>query len=381
MSTVAIVQRILPHYRVGFFRGLHDVLASDGIELRVLYGDHRPGAVPESVDIPDSWARKIENRYLDVLGAELVWQPAWRELGGAELVIIEQANRLLLTYPLILARYSIRRHTRLGLWGHGRNYQAGAGSVRSERLKRALVTCADWCFAYTDQSARDFASAGAPEDRITVVDNAIDTSSLAVALSALTAEELASLRTKLAIEEGAPVGLFCGGLHAGKELSFLIAACEAIRARVPSFHAVFLGDGPERAHILDACVRHSWVHHVGAVYGRERAAYFRIAEVLLMPAHLGLAIVDAFVAGTPVFATDRDNHSPELAYLRHGENGIMTPFSIDAYAGAVALYLEDDALQARLRAGCVASASRYTLENMIDRFATGIRACLAREAR
>jgi glycosyltransferase involved in cell wall biosynthesis len=372
---VAIIQRVLPHYRAPFFRGLYAALATDGIALSVIYGDHRPGTVPETVPMDEPWAIRVENRYLDVLGAELVWQPAWRVARDADLVVIEQANRLVLNYPLLLCRV-LRRAPRLAFWGHGRNYQATSPSSLSERWKRALAARVDGWFAYTELSARDLVQQGVPPHRITVVDNAIDTSDLAAAAAAVTDADLARVRDALVIPDDAVVGLFCGGFHAGKELPFLVEACEAIRRAHPTFHAVFVGDGPERACVAAAAERHRWVHHVGAVYGPERAVYFRLASVLLMPAHLGLAIVDSFATGTPVVATERGNHSPEVAYLEHGVNGLVTSFSVDAYARAVVDVLRDPGLRETLRAGCAESARRYTLANMVARFSAGVRACL-----
>lgn len=67
---------------------------------------------------------------------------------------------------------------------------------------------------------------------------------------------------------------------------------------------------------------------------------------------------------------------PELAYLRHGVNGIMTVNDVGAYRSAVVALLRDEAERVRLGSGCRLSAERYTLENMVQRFAEGITNCL-----
>jgi L-malate glycosyltransferase len=98
---------------------------------------------------------------------------------------------------------------------------------------------------------------------------------------------------------------------------------------------------------------------------------------LLMPGLVGLVIVDSFVTCLPMFTTDTPIHSPEIAYLIQGVNGVMTPYAVEAYSRAVAEYLKNEAMQVALREGCSRSATIYTLENMVDNFTQGIKKCLS----
>jgi glycosyltransferase involved in cell wall biosynthesis len=373
-KTVAIVQRVLPHYRVEFFRKLERRLAESGIGLRLVYGDEAPGTVPRTVPLEEPWAHRVANRYLQLAGTELVWQPCLGDVAGTDLVIVEHAGRLVVNYVLLAAR-AARRVRRLAFWGHGRNFQAGQPAA-GERLKRLTSTQVDWWFAYTEASAEVVHANGVARDIITVVDNSIDTAPLARARAAVTSDDLARLREQHRIAAGAPVALFCGGLHPGKQIGFLLDAAERIRTLVPGFELVIIGDGPEQPLVDAAAARHAWIHPVGPIFGPERAAFFALASAVLMPAHVGLVIVDSFVTGTPMFATSIANHSPEIAYLESGTNGVMTAFDVEGYARAVADHLADPARQRRLQEGCAASARRYTLDNMVENFATGVRACV-----
>ena len=255
--------------------------------------------------------------------------------------------------------------------------QAVSSHSCREALKRKLINSVDWWFAYTKMSAVSVMAGGFSQDHITVVQNAIDTTSLTQAAATVTAEQLDMLRTELGIQTTDHVCVFCGGMYADKKLDFLIEACAAIHARVPSFHVVLIGNGPEQDKVEAAAARWPWVHYVGPVYGPERVAYFKLGSALLMPGLVGLAIVDSFVTETPIFTTDLPLHSPEVAYLQDGINGMMTGFAVDAYANAVAAYLEDGAAQEKLKRGCAESAGMYTLDNMVANFAAGIKNCLA----
>jgi hypothetical protein len=104
--------------------------------------------------------------------------------------------------------------------------------------------------------------------------------------------------------------------------------------------------------------------------------YFKISQALLMPGSVGLAILDSFVAETPLFTTDIQSHGPEISYLVHGTNGVMTSFSVNHYANAVAGFFESAEQQLRLRMGCQSSAKIYTLGHMVFSFTMGIKSCL-----
>ena len=235
---------------------------------------------------------------------------------------MEQANRLLVNYLLLAAHRLLR--CKLAYWGHGRNLQAAGSPPARERIKRRLAGAVDWWFAYTRLSGDTVAAAGFPRGRITVVQNSVDTRGLQEAVRATDAAQRSMLKAALDIPTD-DVGIYCGGMYGHKKLDFLLAACREVHARVPGFHMILVGDGPMQGTVERAARSHPWIHYVGSKFGPERGPYFAISRVMLMPGLVGLAIIDSFAAGTPIFTTDAPVHSPEIAYLENGVNGIMTP--------------------------------------------------------
>jgi glycosyltransferase involved in cell wall biosynthesis len=374
---VTIIQRVLPHYRVPFFRRLYWRLQERGSDLQLIYGQERLGTVPQSVMLDEPWAHRIENRYAQLGRIELVWQPCVRLTHGSALVVVEQSSRLIVNYLLLaLARIRLERY-KFAFWGHGRNMQTDKPGSWSERIKQRTLEQADWWFAYTELSASIAASHGYPCSRITTVQNAIDTTELRANLNACTEGEVLAVKERHGIT-GDTIGLYCGGMYELKKLSFLIDACVAIRKSVPGFSAVFVGDGPERQRVAEAAHHHHWIHYVGPQFGRNLAPFYRMSNALLMPGLVGLAIVDSFVAGVPMFTTDLPIHSPEIAYLQSGINGVMTPHTVEAYAAAVGKYIVDADAQRLLQDGCRRSAVKYTIEQMVENFCVGIAGCLRR---
>jgi glycosyltransferase involved in cell wall biosynthesis len=373
---VTFLHRFVSHYRVPFFTGLAQTLEQRGIEFELIYGQHLPGTVPESVDLDTNWAKRVENRYINLAGSMLLWQPCWRLLRDSrpDLIIVEQANNLLINYLLLLWR-SIGG-AKLAYYGHGRNMQSASVNSMRERWKRFISRRADWWFGYTELTRQIVIdSIHYPSEQITVVNNAIDTQTLKDAVASATDHELALLRQQTKIN-GDRIALYCGGLYSNKRLDFLLEACLLIKQRVPGFEMLFIGKGPDQEKVVQMANEHAWIHYLGAKYGTEIAPYLKLADVTLMPGLVGLAILDAFAGEAPMFTTDINFHSPEIAYLEHGVNGIISANRLDAYVDAVCNCLNDVTKLDGLKNGCRESANRYTLTNMITRFADGIESCL-----
>jgi glycosyltransferase involved in cell wall biosynthesis len=102
-----------------------------------------------------------------------------------------------------------------------------------------------------------------------------------------------------------------------------------------------------------------------------------VADVVFNPGAVGLHVLDSFCAGVPMVTTGEARHGPEIAYLKHDVNGLIVAGDASRYADAVIGLLQDPAMMARLRSAALADAQRYTLDNMVERFADGIERCLA----
>lgn len=367
---VLILEAQLKQYRATLIRDLAARLRRDDIDLKVAYSEpnHRERSKADSLELPGDLGLKLPGWWL--LGDRVFVQSAWRQIRNADLVIMEQGNKHVFNYVL-LAMSALRRK-RVGYWGHGYNHQARAPGA-SEWMKKKLLTRVDWWFAYTEGVARYLTAQGVASRNITVLQNTIDTRELVDALDRV---DEGAVRGRLGLAATARVGLFCGSLYREKMLDFLIEAAAKIRERQPKFELVVVGDGPERETLRAAAARHPFVHYVGPAFGAERADFFAISDVFLMPGLVGLAIVDSFAAGLPVFTTNVPIHSPEIEYLVPGDNGAMTVHEPAAYATEVCRVLDDAGERGRMSRAARATAARLTMAHMVEAFATGITRCL-----
>jgi len=376
LRRVAIVHKCLPQWRRRFFELLRDRLAQEAIHLQLIYG--QPGAKDaakkDTVDL--EWAQRIQNRIVYFRGRELYWQPCLHLLRGADLVIVEQASKLLVNYVL-QARYLLGG-TRFAFWGHGKNFAQYDSHWLGEFLKHRVSRRVHWWFAYNAKSAAVVQSLGFPADRTTLTQNAIDTRALIAATRRFDPSALRGLCDVLELR-GRNVCLYAGAMYRDKRLLFLLEACELIRRWVPDFEMIFMGAGIDAGIVTEAAMRHSWIKYIGPKFDHEKVPYFMLSKLLLMPGVVGLAVLDAFALAVPLVTTAVPGHGPEIDYLDDGTNGILVHQvqSPAAYARTVAELLRDEQQRQLLIEGCRAAAEIYTVENMVERFAVGVMQALA----
>ena len=369
-----VVQRRLTHYRVPFFDELRRRMDAAGLELQLACGEPSPAERAKADEGRLDWAQPLPTRYL--FGDKLCWQPFAHLARDADAVVLTAENKLVCN---LQQQYLGDGGRRVLLWGHGANLQGDPKSWR-ERVKRVVARKADWWLGYTEASRGLIEVSGFPAERITILNNAVDTRRFAAEVEAVTPQQCEALRSELSIGAG-PVGMYVGSLYPDRRFAWPLAAAQALRGRISGFELLVLGDGPQRELVQSAAAAHPWIHALGARQGADKALAMSLAQVCLNPGLVGLGILDSFVARVPLVTTDCGLHSPEIAYLEDGDNGVISVDSIEAFVAAAASVLLDDVLARRLRSGCARSAARYTVQAMADRFVDGVQRCLAAPGR
>jgi len=373
MKKVGIVQSRLTHYRVRFYDLLRKELYKKGIELKLYVGKATGSDLTKRDEGDINWAIPIKNRSIKLFNTEFLWQPCFHELQKCDLVVVTQENRLLINYLLLFKREF--GGPKVAFWGHGRNLQSLSPNGIKEMWKRLWMKRVDWWFGYTELTKNILVKNGYSANRITVVNNAIDTKALLKLSNEIQPAELIALKDNLGIE-GTRVGIFCGALYPEKRIEFLIKAAERIREELIDFELIIIGAGPNAGIATKAALDHSWIHYVGHKFGREKVTYMKLGHVFLMPGLVGLAILDAFACGLPLFTTDCKLHCPEISYLQNSRNGYMTRDSINSYSSAIIHTLRNPLQLNLIKENCKLDVEKYTVEKMVDNFVFGLLSCL-----
>jgi len=368
---VVFLTALLPQYRVQFHELVRNRLAQANVQYDLIYGQPSDEEAAKGAEAHVAWGNRILNHYITVGNTSLVWQPALANIWNCDLAILGQENRFLINY--VAQGFRKFRRSKIGLWGHGRNFQLDLVGGPSEHWKRFWATRCDWWFGYTEQTRKIVEAYGFPAERITVFHNAVDTSDIQRLAREITEHDLAALRRRLDIDTD-HIGVYVGGIYHHKRIGFLIKCAIEIHRRVPDFVLVIVGSGSEREQVEAAAQVYPWIRFIGPRFGRDKVEVLRLGRVFMMPGLVGLAVLDCAAAGIPIVTTAYPYHSPEIAYLQSGRNGLIVEDwrSVRAYTDAVVSMLHDDTLRAKLAHGGNEIARTYTIERMVSCFCDGV---------
>jgi glycosyltransferase involved in cell wall biosynthesis len=372
MRKVSIIQREIPHYRIRFFEELYAQGRLQNLDFRV-YTGAPPTQIASSPNFP---YQVLPVRYFSKKSSGSTWMHGLeRAIAGSDIVVAPQELQCL-TVPYLWIRRR-RICTSWIWWGHGYNFQASvypstAISIK-EAIKRFITRRADGLITYTQGGADYWRKQGLPKDRVITYYNTIDVEQLRKAGAEISHQQRIELRHKLRVE-GKRVLLFSGRLYAGKKVDFLLKAFALLNKSYPDVALLIIGEGEERNALerLAKLLELENVHFLGEVVDPKRtAAYFSLADLMVLPGVVGLAIVHGFAFGLPLITTDSPGHGPELDYLSMN-NGTMTKIDISQYAEAIGALLSSPQRLEAMRDSAMAQGDALQLPYSVRRFADGI---------
>lgn len=200
------------------------------------------------------------------------------------------------------------------------------GSLRY-RATRALETWAfkrvAHVFTICEGLRRDIIARGIPEQKVTVIPNAVDVNGFQ-----LSGEPDSTLKQKLGLDGTTVLG-FVGSFYAYEGLDLLLDAFVSLQAQRPDLRVLLVGGGPqeaklkaqaERLHIADKVI------FTGRVPHSEVSRYYDLIDLLVYPRHsmrltelvTPLKPLEAMAQGRIFVASDVGGHK-EL--IRDGETG------------------------------------------------------------
>ncbi|NDJ35849.1 MAG: glycosyltransferase family 4 protein [Chloroflexi bacterium] len=195
---------------------------------------------------------------------------------------------------------------------------------------------------------------GVPEERITVIYNALNHGGESVAG--------AHLPEGFPASEG-PVVLAVARFTPWKNLHMIIQAV----ARLPDVTLIIAGDGPLHASLVAQIEQHALgerVHLVGRIPREYMPGVYQSVDMtVLYSSYEGLShvLLESLQAGTPVVASDKGGN-PEV--VRHEENGLLVPYpSVEALTVSIQQALDQ---HDRLAAGTHIGMERFSWEHMVE---------------
>lgn len=328
---VRIVQPYVPSYRVPMFELLRELCFSQAIDVRVVAGKPVGTQALRGDAVDAEWVDSIKERVIRVGSRALEVSSSRATWRNAHAVIVPHqgssldANRALMRMP--------RSRFKVGVWGHIAPYTAPPHPVDAA-IERWQLRRADRIFAYTEGGAQFAETVGVATDRITTLQNAVDSTQLTMDVETISHLQVREYRARYVPSDGWTLLAFIGGLDASKNISLLAESLRILHDRRAKVHVVIAGSG-EQLDLLRPAVERGTATYVGRVNGEAKALLLKSCDAIVNPGRIGLIAVDALVARKKILSTNYPFHAPEVDYLEEGHTLIRSDETAEAFASTM----------------------------------------------
>jgi glycosyltransferase involved in cell wall biosynthesis len=255
--------------------------------------------------------------------------------------------------------------------------------VRNMRLKkfyhwiwgRQLFGGASRVIATSEQEIEELSAGGIPRSKIALRRNGVTLPD--------SWPERGEFRRAHGIRKESKLVLFLGRLSKKKSPELLLEAFAGLPAEFAGFPPMLVFAGPDESGMqaelksaADKAGVRGRVKFVGTVFGEQKWAAYRDADVFVLPSqneNFGNSAAEAMAAGTPVIVSKNCGIAPLLA----GKAGIVTEHNSAAVETALHQMLGDETFRARMLAGCGAVTAQlgwegpvYEMETIYGELAT-----------
>ena len=344
---VAIVNRVMPHYRLPVMEDLSRRL--DG-NLTLIYSRR---IVSGKKTIESQVSPNIATRLMDFkplplpVLAERYTLGSHRDLrrtlaAEAPGVIVTEGESNLLN-SLTVSRFCREQRIPMIWWGCGRVRNKPVTFARKlvAPLLRSLLQRAAAVIGYSSYACSYYRDTyGLPPDRMFVAPNSLHRS----AVPSPSPADVGKVRAELGIPPDSPVILYVGALTSPKKPDMFLRIFAELKQTVPELHAILVGDGPMMQDLRSSAEQDKQFHITGEVVA-DVHNYFHAADAFVMPGLGGLALQQAMMCGKPVVCSVADG--TELDLVKDGKNGhfIKPDEPVRTWTDKLAAILQD----ARLR--------------------------------
>lgn len=343
---LAFVQLGCPSYKRAMFESLNRL---SGVRLSLFIGDKNPVGHAPNGNLKDLDHVPVSNRILNIAGFQVVWQSVNSHLSPSDydLIVLPEGVLYLSNYVLMLRAWAVG--IPIAFYSHGYNHQRKHSFLGRllERLRTVVHRRAALIITYS-QSGADFIQRRNPTmmGRVFVALNTLDVRAIAEEVAAIDSSDVATLRQDWGFNRDDVVLAFVGRISAEKNPEYVVSAVQQLRDEGLPVRAIFIGDGPALDDLSWTLERMSYdvrcsIKVLGRVPSSVVGHYLKAVDISVMPGMTGLAIVHSFAVGLPYVTIESRMHSPEVEYLRSGENGLMTAADLPAFIAGVRKLVRD----------------------------------------
>lgn len=377
---VVVLKRYERNFRIPLYKCIKSHLKNENINLEIVYGEPSDKEKENIKDfINDNLiGTKINNKYLKIFNSFVCYQPYFFNLIKSDIIIVQQGNRELINFLLILRNVFFKKPI-LVFWGHGKNFQGNSNSF-NEKFKKWYSNKVDYWFAYNKLTKSILIENGFKSSKIFTLNNTIDTKSEIDLLRQITNFDKQKLYEEYKITLQDKVGIFCGSIYKDKQIEFLLQSLKIVKNEIGNFKFFVIGSGECENLVKEFASKNSdWFYFLGNQYLENKIKYFSISDFQTLPGAVGLNIIDSFAFKCPLITTHNNNHGPEIDYLINNKNGVIVDYNIKLYSEAIIDLINNEDKLKDMKLECEKSSHEYSIENMAYNFISGLKYILKNE--
>ncbi|MEO8211216.1 MAG: glycosyltransferase family 4 protein [bacterium] len=376
-SKILILQRILPHYRVGFFKKFQDKFP----ETKIVYGQpYNTEALQNAASLNEDYFIKKKNYYFEKGGRIF--------LTGFYSFIFKYRPEIIISvfnignlniYILFILKFFFK--FKIILWSFGYDPIEGfnPGKSFADKVRLFLSQKADAVIFYWQQGRNIVAEFSKKTEHYFVAPNTLDT------VRQIEIKELfdkigkEKIKHELGIEEKFHF-VYAGRLLKDKQVDLLLKAFAIIENKISYCRLTIIGDGPESESLkkLSCELKLRNINFSGEILDEETTGkWIYISEAFVMPGRLGLSVVHSFCYGTPVISMRKENfyHGEGVSYIKDELNGFLVKdCDVNEIAEKMTLIISSPELSQTLRQNAFETIqNEASVENMLGGFERAIR--------
>lgn len=373
---IIILQRILPHYRIGFFRKFCQRFPL----TKILYGQAAESETLKSInaDIEENFIQ-IRNTYLGQSG-KTFYSKAYREISSYKPGIVITGLQLtsLNVYTLFIRK--LYKNFKLILWSFGYDPFRGFDPVNNvkDKLRLKLYMKADAVIFYWKKGKEEIEKFTGVQKHFFVAPNTLDTDELIEIKNKFDNSGKDEIKKQMGIETEYHF-VYAGRLIYDKQVDILLKAFRLVNIKNSDCSLSIIGDGPEKQNLISLSKKLELknVEFRGEILDEtEVGKWIYASDAFTMPGRLGLSVVHSFCFGTPVISQKKDTyyHGEGISYLENNFNGILTEDgSEESFASAMLKIISDKTFAGELRKNAFQTATgECSIENMLNGFEKAI---------
>lgn len=325
LSGILILQRIIPHYRKGFFDKFRRLYP----DTNIFFGQPlKSESLKNSENLDKSFYFEKRNFYFDKDGRIFItgfYRDLFRLKPRIIISVFNTGN--LNIYILFLLRYFLK--FRIILWSFGFDPVNGFNPNKriSDKIRLYLSQKADAVIYYWEKGKNEVSAFSEKTDHYFVAPNTLDTEKLSVIKKEFDKKGKDEIKKELNVNQQFHF-VYTGRLLEDKQIDILIRAYSILESERSDCRLSIIGRGPEESKLIKLSEELNLKNIVfpGEILDEEESGkWIYISDAFIMPGRLGLSVVHSFSYGTPVISQSKKGyfHGEGVGYIKNGVNGYL----------------------------------------------------------